>query len=235
MMRKIEPADVRRLDGHRARPCVSLYMGLDPVWPGGPSDRARVAGLLRKAARGLARELDHDAIDRMLIPVAQRVREAWPPGGRAIALFRSPELELGLELPVEVADHAVVAPTFDTRPLLPCLAAPEQAEAERAAVDRYLSFRRAAQATDVLGEVISAVSEGRVRVLLRRRQAEVWGRMDPERGTFVVRHGTTEVRPGDTDLVGDLSALTRQGGGDVVDVAPERMPTELPVAAILRY
>jgi len=235
MMMKLKRSTVRRLDGHSARPCMSLYMGLDPVWPGGPTDRARLGHLLRKAARDLARELGQGAVDRMLLPVIERVRDGWPPEGRGIALFRSPDLELGLELPMDVADRAAVASAFDTRPLIAYLASPEQVEAERLAAERYLSLRDALQATDVLGEVIMAATEGRVRVLLRKKAAKVWGRMDPERGTFVVRHETSDVQPGDADLVGELCALTLRGGGDVVDVAPERMPTELPVAAILRY
>jgi hypothetical protein len=235
MITKLSKSEVRKLDRHRARPCVSVYMALDAVWPGGPSDRARLAALLRKAARALARELDPAAVDRLLLPVVERVREEWSPHGRGIALFRSPELQRGYELPVDVPDLAVVAPSFDTRPLEAYLACPEQIEAERRAVDRYLHLREASQATDAFGEVIEAAAEGRVRVLLRREDAQVWGRIDAERGSFVVRDGRAELQPGDADIIDELCALTLERGGEVVRVSPERMPTELPVAAILRY
>lgn len=235
MVTKLSKVEVRRLGARRVGPCVSLYMALDAVWPGGPTDRARLAALLRRAARALARELDPVAVDRLLLPLVERVREGWTPSGRGIALFRSPDLQRGYELPIEVPDLAVVAPTFDTRPLQAYLACPERIEAERRAVDRYLHLREASQATDAFGEVIEAAAEGRVDVLLRREDAQVWGRIDRERGRFVVRGGRAEVQEGDADLVDELCAMTRARGGEVVRVSPERMPTELPVAAILRY
>ena len=62
-MTKLTMTAVRRLERHRALPCMSLYLGLDSVWPGGPADRARMGSLLRKAARKLSRELDLDAVE----------------------------------------------------------------------------------------------------------------------------------------------------------------------------
>jgi hypothetical protein len=83
--------------------------------------------------------------------------------------------------------------------------------------------------------VIAAAGDGRVRLLLHREGAHLWGRMDAERGTFVLRAGEEDLEPGDSDLIDDLGELTLVKGGDVVEIAPERMPTDIPVAAILRY
>lgn len=381
-MMTVTTSDVRKLIEHRGEPCVSVYMSTDPVWPGGPSDRVRLRNLLRDAARRLAVAHPRRAVERLLVPVAERVRASWPPRGRGIALLRSPELDLGFQLPVEVPDLAVVAPTFHTKPLLAYLdrsqhfyvlalagttvrlldgtaerlvdvtaaaipaslgqeepdprraervvgapggatAGPamqrraqddrdrarrsrlrsrfaavddavgaflrpaeaplvlagvraerelyrsvsrypriveegldgdvarlaahelhaqawpivcaEQAALERDAALHYLAFLRAGQATDVLSEVIAAAGEGRVRLLLHREGAHLWGRMDAGRGTFVLRSSKAETAAGDSDLIDDLCELTLARGGDVMELAPERMPTEVPVAAVLRY
>jgi hypothetical protein len=347
-MMSVTVRDVQKLFEHRAQPCVSVYMSTDPVSPGGPEDRARLRNLLRDAATRLARVHHADAVEGLLGPVVEKVQRAWPPRGRGIALLRSPDLNVGFELPVEVPDVAVVAPTFHTKPLLSFLdrnqrylvlalgarsvrllegsaagladvtadalapeltAAPagagrrwyaaldeavrgflgadeaplvlagaherqeayraaavfprlleggihadvdrleagglheeawpivcaDQAEVERQAALHWLSFRGAGMATDVLSEVMEAAADGRVRLLLHREGTHLWGRMDPARGTFVLRAGEAELEPGDSDLIDDLCELTLVRGGDVVEVAAERMPTDVPVAAILRY
>ncbi len=380
-MMNVTTGEVRKLVEHRGSPCVSVYMTTDPVWPGGPADKVRLRNLLREAARRLARAHEPEEIEQLLVPVAERVRERWPPNGRGIALLRSPDVNVSFDLPVEVPDLAVVAPTFHTKPLVAYLdrnqhffvlaladrsvrlleggaeglvdvtaetiparlaggppepqkeryvgvhgstaagraaerrggkdaeharkarrrrwfaeldavvtarlrpsEAPlvlagvrehqalyrtvsgysrilekgiegnaerlperelharawplvcaEQAEIERAAATHWLSFRGAGMATDVLAEVIAAAGDGRVRLLLHREGAHLWGRMDAELGTFVLRAGEEDLEPGDSDLIDDLCELTLVKGGDVVEIAPERMPTEVPIAAILRY
>lgn len=339
---------VRKLFEHRAQPCVSVYMSTDAVCPGGPADKVRLRNLLRDAALRLARVHHAGAVEQLLGPVVEKVQQAWPPRGRGIALLRSPDVNVGFELPVEVPDVAVVAPTFHTKPLLgyldrdrpffvlaleersvrllegnaagladvtmdafpPELAssahggrrrwyaaldeavrsylgpaeAPlvlagarehqalyrlvsgfsrilwdgvegdvtrlsdralhqqawpivcgDQAEVERQAAMHWLSFRDAGMATDVLSDVMVAAAGGRVRLLLHREDTHLWGQMDAARGSFVLRPSEAELEPGDSDLIDDLCELTLVQGGDVVEVAADRMPTELPVAAILRY
>ncbi len=354
-MMNVTIRDVQKLFEHRAQPCVSVYMSTDAVRPGGPADRLRLRNLLRDAATRLARVHHAGAVEGLLGPVAEKVQRAWPPRGRGIALLRSPDLNVGFELPVEVPDVAVVAPTFHTKPLLsflernqpffvlalgaesvrllegdadgltdvsakviPAAIGPErveagsagrdgvrrwyaavdeavreflgateaplvlagpherralyrsvsgfsrilwagvdgdgdrldeealheqawpivcadQAEVEREAAMRWLASRDAGLATDVLSEVILAAAEGRVRLLLHRAGTHLWGRMDPALGSFVLRAGEAEREPGDSDLIDDLCELTLVQGGDVVEIAEERMPTEIPVAALLRY
>jgi hypothetical protein len=236
-MMNVTTGEVRKLVEHRASPCVSVYMTTDPVWPGGPADKVRLCNLLRDAARRLARAHEPEEIEQLLVPVAERVRERWPPRGRGIALLRSPDVNVSFDLPVEVPDLAVVASTFHTKPLLGQLDRDrvDKAELEHTAAARWLSFRRAGMATDVLSEVITAAAEGRVRQLLHREGTHLWGRMDLVHGTFVLRAGEEDLEPGDSDLIDDLCELTLVKGGEVVEIAPERMPTEVPVAAVLRY
>jgi hypothetical protein len=111
----------------------------------------------------------------------------------------------------------------------------EQAELESEAAAHYHAFKTVGKATDVLAEIIVAVASGRVRLLLHREGTHLWGRMDPETGAFVLRAGHAETLPGDSDLIDDLCEMTLSRGGHVLEVTPERMPTDVPVAAVLRY
>jgi hypothetical protein len=86
-------------------------------------------------------------------------------------------------------------------------------------------------ASDDLERVARAATAGTVRMLLHRRGAHVWGRLDPATGACLVRGVQHEA--GDADVVDDLCELTLLGGGDVVEVAEERMPSNAPVAAII--
>lgn len=234
-MMALTASGVQKLVEHRTQPCVSVYMSTDPVWPGGPADKVRLRNLLRDASVRLASVHHAGAVEQLMGPIAEKVQRAWPLRGRGIALLRSPDVNVGYELPVEVPDVAVVAPTFHTKPLLSYLDRNRHAEAEREAALQWLSFRDAGLATDVLSEVMVAAAEGRVRLLLHCQGTDLWGQMDAARGSFALRASEADLEPGDSDLIDDLCELTLVRGGDVVEVAPERMPTDVPVAAILRY
>jgi release factor family 3 len=380
-MKTVTTRDVRWLIEHRDEPCVSVYMTTDPVLPGGPAEKVRLKNLLREAARRLGQIHDRRVVEDLLVPVAEKVRASWPPQGRGIALLRSPDVNLGFQLPVEVPDMAVVASTFHTKPLVSYLdrnrhffvltlaeksarllegtaeqlvdvtadaipaelraggerrhaepyvgvhgaaspgrtmarrgqdepdqprkdrlrrwfialdaavvehlrpteaplvlagvrahralygsvceypwlldggidgnvdrlAARElhalawpvvrryQTEIESEAAVQYLAALRTGKASDVLTDVIAAAAAGRVRLLLHREGAHLWGRMEPDTGHFVLRENGAEIQPGDSDLIDDLCEMTLVRGGDAVELAPVRMPTDVPIAAILRY
>jgi len=381
-MKTVTASDVRRLLDHREQPCVSVYMTTDAFRSGGQADRTRLRQLLRQAAQKLGQRHPRRDVERLLLPLAERVTAAWPPRGRGIALLASPTMSLGLELPVPVPDVAVVASTFHTKPLVSYLdrnrhfylltlservvrllegtaeqltdvtaaAIPEplrsasepdrgraepyagvhgaaggramarrgqdeplqarkarlrrwfsaveravvshmreteaplvlagvrthqalfrslsgyawilergldgnvdrlterelherawpilleeQAELEREAATHYRTSRAAGRATDVLTEAILAAGSGRVRLLLHQEGSHLWGRMDPDTGAFVLRAGAADTRPGDSDLIDDLCELTLARGGHVLEMSPARMPTDVPVAAVLRY
>ena len=113
------------------------------------------------------------------------------------------------------------------------IVATHQRHAEAEAVAQYLSATRAAGVTtDELDVVCRAAAHGRVRALLHERGAHVWGRVDTVTGACRVA-AARRPAAGDGDVIDDLCQLVLRSGGDVVEVAPERMPTASPVAAVV--
>jgi hypothetical protein len=106
-----------------------------------------------------------------------------------------------------------------------------RAEIQTEAATKYLSAHRWGDASEDLHVVAREAVAGRVGFLLHRRGAHVWGRLDPRTGEYVLRRG--EVHAGDGDLIDDLCELVLQFGGDVVELAPERMPCSAPVGAVI--
>jgi hypothetical protein len=102
---------------------------------------------------------------------------------------------------------------------------------EQEAVAQFLAAETAGRATDDLERVARAATAGTVRLLLHRAGAHVWGRLDPVSGSCFVRGGQQQA--GDADIIDDLCELTLLSGGDVVEVAPERMPLDAQVAAVV--
>jgi hypothetical protein len=150
--------------------------------------------------------------------------------GRLRALYRAVSryewlLPEGIEADVEQV-HAA-----DLRPVAAELVAAHRAAVEAEAATRFLSAEAYGCATDDLERVARAASAGAVRLLLHRRGAHVWGRVDPGSGACFVRGELREA--GDADVVDDLCELTLLHGGTVVEVAPERMPTAGALAAIV--
>ena len=110
-----------------------------------------------------------------------------------------------------------------------------EAHREASAVAQYVAARTSGKTSDHLADVARAVVEGRVRVLLHAEGAHVWGHLDRKTGECQL-DGTSEVnRRARADVIDDLCELTLLRGGDVVEVAPVRMPSVSPVAAIHRY
>lgn len=107
-----------------------------------------------------------------------------------------------------------------------------RADVESAAAARYLAAVEAGCATDDLAAVARAAAAGRVQLLVHRRGDHLWGRLDATSGACILRTG--EPRAGDADVIDDLCELVLLHGGDVVEVAAERMPSGAPVAAVVR-
>jgi hypothetical protein len=107
-------------------------------------------------------------------------------------------------------------------------------DVEGEAVAQYLSATRETGATtDDLEATCRDAALGRVGLLLHRRGAHVWGRVDRLTGACRVSAARRPLA-GDGDVVADLCQLVLQAGGDVVEVEPELMPTASPVAAVVR-
>jgi hypothetical protein len=337
-MKAVTVSQVRKILGTRADPAVSIYTSVDQRRPGGPADQERLRNLLRRASELLAGRHDREAIDALLVPIAERARGEWA-GARGLGFLRSRRVNAAFALPVEVPELAVVAPTFHLKPLLDALdghrrffmlvlddrsarlvegtgvgavavegtlgaereatgaetfaaidegvrqilddtgvplvligperlrrlyrsvsryewllpdeidADVEQVHAadlrpaaralvsahrvavESEAVQQLLSAEAMGCASDDLDRVARAATAGTVRLLLHRQGAHVWGSLDPVTGACFVRDEQREA--GDADVVDDLCELTLLHGGDVVEVAPERMPSDVPVAAII--
>ena len=100
------------------------------------------------------------------------------------------------------------------------------------AAARYRELAGTGRTSNRVIETVSAAIDGRVDVLFVAVGVQAWGNRDEASGQ-ILRHDTPE--PGDFDLL-DLAAVrTLVQGGSVYALAPEDMPDESPLAAILRY
>jgi hypothetical protein len=97
---------------------------------------------------------------------------------------------------------------------------------------RYRQLTGSGQTTADITEAVRAAHHGRIEVLFVATGVQVWGRFDPEKDKVDERESPG---PGDGDLL-DLTAIqTLINGGMVYAVAPEEVPDQAVVAAILRY
>jgi hypothetical protein len=100
------------------------------------------------------------------------------------------------------------------------------------ALDRYRQLAGTGQTTSDIVAAIRAAHHGRIEVLFVAVGVQLWGRFDPENDKVDV-HEIPEA--GEGDLL-DLTAIeTLVNGGRVYAVAPEEVPDQAVVAAILRY
>ena len=87
-------------------------------------------------------------------------------------------------------------------------------------------------AVEGLAKVISAAVYQQIDVLFVDEQAHQWGRFDTDSNTLVLHD---DEHPGDDDLL-DLAAVhTLLSSGTVLTLPKDQMPTDEPIAAILRY
>lgn len=135
-------------------------------------------------------------------------------------------------LPDEIDADVEQVHAADLRPAAQALVSAHRAAVESEAVLQLISAEATGSASDDLERVARAAIAGKVRLLIHRRGAHVWGRLDPATGACTVRGVQREA--GDVDVVDDLCELTLLSGGDVVEVTPERMPSDAPVAAIIK-
>ena len=115
------------------------------------------------------------------------------------------------------------------------IVAEHEAHREASAAAQYLAARPSGKASDALADVARAVVQGRVRVLLHAEGAHVWGHLDRETGECHLDDTGASNGFARADVIDDLCELTLVQGGEVVEVAPARMPSLSPVAAIHRY
>lgn len=103
---------------------------------------------------------------------------------------------------------------------------------EAAARYRQLAGAGSEQASNDLKEVVPAAYHGRVETLFVAVGLQQWGTFDPATNAVQLHR---EVKPGDEDLLDFAAVHTLLNGGTVYAVEPEKVPDEVPLAAVFRY
>jgi hypothetical protein len=104
---------------------------------------------------------------------------------------------------------------------------------ENVRVERYRALARHGRAMDRLEDVARAASVGRIACLFLREGHRVWGHVDRVSGAVMLKAAQTSAE--DEDVLDGISEETLIRDGEVLVLPEDRMPTAMPVAAILRY
>jgi hypothetical protein len=107
------------------------------------------------------------------------------------------------------------------------------AERESEVLERYDRSVSGARALDELRAIAKFAIGGRVRDLLLRRDANLWGRLDRETGDVALHGPRADER--EEDVLDDIADAVILRGGEVWSLEEGRMPTRSPVAATLRW
>lgn len=99
--------------------------------------------------------------------------------------------------------------------------------------DRYRALAGTGLALDRLEEVAACAVQGRVRIALAAEGESAWGLLDRATGA-VIRH-ERQMGPDDGDLVDDICEEALKRGAEILVVPRAAMPTESPIAAVLRF
>jgi hypothetical protein len=215
---RIESLDdslVRRLQGARGYPSVSVLMTTMPGASLASKDIARLARLVDAAERRLAAEMPFahaDGVVDRLRSIAVDARRH--PAGRALALYASPYDSALVRVPVPVADRVVIDPTFATRDLVRALALRPRF---RVLVVSERAARILEGWTGQLGEVWRTnFAQSRSAAVERRDRARRFGReRNDRRRTRAPAHvrevaGALSVRQGGEPLPLIVAGVTRQ-------------------------
>lgn len=101
-------------------------------------------------------------------------------------------------------------------------------------VEQYRQLINTEHASDDLEVVVSSAFYGRVDKLLLAADASIWGVFDAETGT-VAHFQKGQSKPDELPLLDFAAMQTLDKGGSVYALSRGEMPTESPVAAVLRY
>jgi hypothetical protein len=101
-------------------------------------------------------------------------------------------------------------------------------------VEQYQELAVTAKATDNIEEIVAAAFYGRVDKLLLAVDTQIWGIFNPETGK-VVHYQTGQSQEDDLALLDFAAMQTLQKDGDVYTLSQEEMPSDSPIAAVLRY
>lgn len=120
----------------------------------------------------------------------------------------------------------------ELHPMAWAIVEPIFSKEREAGLAKYRELAGTGQATTDLAETVLAAYHGRVAVLFVATGVQAWGLFDPEKDQ-VHMHETQQ--PGDEDLLNFAAIQTLIKGGAVFTVAPEEVPDQALVAAVLRY
>jgi len=87
---------------------------------------------------------------------------------------------------------------------------------------------------DNIEEIVAAAFYGRVDKLFLAVDAQIWGIFDPDTGK-VIHYQAGQSQEDDLALLDFAAMQTLQKDGSVYALLQEDMPTDSPVAAVLRY
>ena len=107
---------LRELISRHEPPCVSIY--LPTRRGGGPDDRQRYDGLLRRARELLADDMKPGEVRDFLEPLENPGDAFWQEQQDGLAVFRARETTLAWALPANVPELVVASDSFHVRPLL---------------------------------------------------------------------------------------------------------------------
>lgn len=106
-------------------------------------------------------------------------------------------------------------------------------EKEKRVLEHYSLGISRDRASDDVSFIARGAIQGRVRELLVARKATLWGKLDAETGAIDLWREKKDHH--DDDVLDDLAEAVLLRGGDVYSFDEERMPSESPVAATLRW
>ncbi len=101
-------------------------------------------------------------------------------------------------------------------------------------IEQYQQLAGANKATDDIEETVAAAFYGRVDKLLLAVDRQVWGAFDPDTGK-VVHDQEEQSEEADLELLDFAAMQTLQKDGMVYALSQEEMPTNSPMAAVLRF
>jgi hypothetical protein len=101
-------------------------------------------------------------------------------------------------------------------------------------IGQYHQLTASEKYTDNIREIVSAAFSGRVDKLLLNVDAQAWGKFDPETGKLTYQQESQSLEA-DLALLDFAAMQTLQKDGKVYTLTQAEMPTDSPIAAVLRY
>jgi len=109
---------------------------------------------------------------------------------------------------------------------------PRFEKSQTEAIAQYRQSSGTGLTSNRVEEILSAAIHGRIAILFVALDTQLFGLFDAERGET---HLHEKMQAGDEDLLDFAAVQTVMNGGRVYALPPDKVPDELPLAAIFRY